>query len=144
MVSTEERQTVAASYILTFYQEVQNLTHTHAQYLNILSELKEKYKDTDSASPEEKEATLKAAQMVRFSATKCYIMYRSISDGLKIKSDKVKKAYEKVKDKLIVNSLDLEAYVMLLNGFIVDDVIQSLLENSQQIVNEILKNDAAK
>ena len=136
----DEKKLAGASYIFSFYKEVQILTDYYAQYINFLLELKEKSKDADISKlgENEKLAVMQGVQQVRISAHKSYIQYCSIIGVLKIgKEDKIKESYTKIKDKYIVPQSDLEIYVIELNQFLLNKIIQGLLEDSQNLIEEV-------
>ena len=131
-----EKDLAGASYIITFYKEVQDLTSHYANYSNILLELEnrhgitEKMSETEKAvaaskmPDEEKAFIIQQAQLVRYAAYKCYIEYHSIMLGVGQSVDaKLIESYKRIKSTFIINRDDLESYVMALNAVIVKDVI---------------------
>ena len=140
----DEKKLAGASYIFSFYKEVQILTDFYAQYINFLLELKEKSKVTDVSKFEdaEKIVLIQGVQQVRISAHKCYIQYISISGVLKVndEKDKIKDSYVKIKANYVIVESDLEDYVVNLNSFLLNKIIQSLLEDSQSFIEEVYKD----
>ncbi len=143
----DEKKLAGASYIFSFYKEVQILTDYYSQYINFLLEIKEKSKgiDIDKLGDAEKTTIMQGVQQVRISAHKSYVQYISIIGVLKIKDDdkdedKIKESYKKVKTDYIINEGDLETYVISLNKFLLNGIIQSLLEDSQHIIEEVYKD----
>lgn len=142
MVSVDEKKTVAASYILSFYSEVQNLTHNHSQYVNLLLELENKTNsDAAKQTDADKQIIINACQMLRYSATKCYIQYKSIAPQLKTKAIDLDKLYLKIRNNFIFNRNDIEEYTIMLNNVLVEGIIQELLATSQKLVGDIFKNE---
>jgi hypothetical protein len=139
-----EERTTAASYIITFFQEVGNLTSQFAAYQNLMLELKESYK-TDEAMGKMEESDRNqiklSTQNVRFYALKCYTMYEALIEGAKKSKDqKVKQSYENIKRQFIINTDELEEYVMLMNKVLATEIMQGLLETSQSIMDDIYKD----
>jgi predicted nucleic acid-binding Zn-ribbon protein len=134
-----EEKTAAASYVLTFYTEVQQLTNTYANYENLLLQLQEKYgKDLSKTDEIEKEQIKTACQMLRYYVNLTYIKYASIAAKTKEKSDiDIKKLYEQLKSNYIVDLQEIHKYVIKLNGVLMNTVIKTLLESSADIVNKI-------
>lgn len=138
-----EERTTAASYILTFYQDVIYLTHNYSLYLNELTKLGMKYNTSDVLSKMEeveKQIIIQLAQNVRYYIHKCYIQYNAVLKAAKFKEDRsIEEIYKKLRDVLIINRHDLEKYVIAINQVLVNNVMKSLLESSQDIVENIYK-----
>ena len=144
----DEKKLAGASYIFSFYKEVQILTDFYAQYINFLLEIKEKAKDNDinKLGEAEKLQVMQGVQQVRISAHKSYIQYISIIGVLKVKEsneEEIKASYVKIKAIYVIKEEDLEKYVISLNKFLLNGVIQSLLEDSQDIIEEVYKDVGA-
>ena len=139
-----EKQIAGASYLLDFYQEVNNLTHHYAQYSNLLIEAKHKYgKEIDSLDENAKGILVTEVQSVRYYAYRCYIMYETLRPSLKLKKNtKLKEAYDKVKDVYIMKQEELEKFVIALNSVLVQEVIKDLLDTSQALIATVYQNDA--
>lgn len=136
-----EQKITASNYIISFYQEVENLTHNHAIYINLLIELKAKYgekPDAKKITEEEYNVLSTTVQTVRYYCTKAYIKYNSISNQFQ-KNEDVKKQYDLIKSpsNYLIDSEKLESFVTLMNNIIVDKVIRNLLKSSQDFVSEI-------
>lgn len=140
-----ERQAAGASYLLTFYQEIINLTHHYAQYSNLLVEAKNKYgnKEINEIEDDAKNIIVTEVQSVRYSTYKCYIMYKTIIPSLKLKENKDLLAlYNKIKEDYLIKQEDLENFVIALNSVLITEVIKNLLDTSQALVEDIYKNAA--
>jgi len=140
MANVDEKKTVGASYLISFYTEVQTLTHYHSQYINLMLELESKYKDVNKYTDAEKTLVNNACQACRQSATKCFIQFISISKQLKSKVADVTEigtAYNKIKNEFVIHRQDLENFVIKLNEVLVSDIIQELMVTSQNLVNDI-------
>lgn len=134
----DESRITAASYIYQFYIEIQSLNDNYSQYLNVLLELENKYKDTDKATDEEKQVLTQVTQLVRFSVHKTFIQYNSIMKGLKkTVNEDVKTSYEDIKRTFIINREKLEEYVITMNAVLIEDVIKKLLETTQDLLNDL-------
>ncbi len=136
----DEKKIAGASYIFAFYKEVQILTDYYAQYINFLLEVKEKTKGENLEKLDEavKTTIMQGVQQARISAHKTYIQYISIVDVLKRgKQDKIGEIYKRIKTDYIIKEEDLRDYVVALNKVLLNEVIQSLLEDSQTIINQV-------
>lgn len=139
-----ERRAAAASYILTFYQEIVNLTHHYAQYSNLLVEAVNKYgSKVEELEDEAKGILVTEVQSVRYCAYKCYVMYKTLIPSLKLKENKeLLGVYSKIKDSYIMKQEDLEKFVIVLNSVLVEEVIKDLLDTSQALVEGVYQNAA--
>lgn len=140
-----EKQITGVSYILTFFKEVQQITHTYAQYVNLMLELETKYnKDVDKIPEEERAILTGTMQLIRQSAHKVYIQYVAISESGKLKKDKeITSTYKPIKKNLIINRDDIEKFVIALNKVLVTDIMQEILANSQSLIGNIYDNETA-
>lgn len=138
-----EERTVAASYLLNFYQDFQMLAHHYAQYLNIMLEAQYKYGEEalKKMNDEEKQTILMSAQNLRYYVNKTYVAYCGIMPNLPGKErkkepeqDKLKAHKESVNGLLIIKREDAEKYLIELNAFIATDIMKSLLQDSEGIV----------
>lgn len=147
-----EERTAAASYVLTFYQEVQALTQGYAQYLNILAELEARHGVEDLAKrveENEKQLLVQTVQNIRAYANKVHISYNCIRDNLpELKEERerqeseenhrrIEAAKTKINAAFIIRTQDIEEYVIGLNKFLVSHIMRNLLVSSSDIVNSI-------
>lgn len=140
----DESRLTAASYIISFYNEVQTINHNYADYLNYSLELENKYGsggDFSKAADEEKHTISMLLQLVRRSAHKTYIQYNCIDEALpKPKGEKsisIEKEYEKIKSTYVILRADLEEYVIKLNKILVSRIMAELLTTSSQIIESV-------
>jgi len=144
-----EEKATAASYIISFYQEVMLLNQHHANYVNVLAEISAKYGEKDSTLEiDERNILTLAAQNLRNAIQKCHIQYMAIAKNIKPIQNKVKEKEEKTEKELrelfkkiietfIIKADDSSEYVIFLNTFLVKKVMKSILENSQEIVSKM-------
>lgn len=136
-MAVNQEQYAAASYILTFYQDIMYLTHNYSIYVNKLIELEQKQKE-DSIKGEDRDQIIKLMQEIRYYCHQTYIKYESIKKSIGFKDDKkIKKLYEILKSSLSVERNDIEDYVLQLNKLLVKDIIKDLLDTSQTLVSQI-------
>lgn len=139
-----EDKRAAASYILTFYQEVANLTHHYAQYKILLVELA--MKDTESGmealDEREKGILIQALQSFRYFAHKATVQYRCIMESLgKPIDEKVLALYNGLDQMFIIKKQMADDYVAAMNTVLLQSVIKNLMETSQDIVDTVYQND---
>jgi len=138
----KEEKIVAASYIVSFYQQVDLLTHTYSQYSNLLIELESKYGEQliVKMSVEENNLVTQAVQQVRYYCHRCYVQYRCIIENIdkgKKELEDVEKLYEAVKQDFIIVRSNIEKFVIKLNSVLIKSVMKNLLETSQEVLGNI-------
>jgi len=145
---TNEKKQAAASYILTFYNQVIQLNDSYSRFLNMLVELDSKYgaEFEKKAEDSEKNALIEQSRIVRYVSTNAFIQYRVIRESIEKLNDKtqielIEKQYEAIRDKVIPRRNELQEYVITLNKFLVTNIIQELLTNSSEFIDTILNNN---
>lgn len=140
----KDEQILGANYIIEFYNEIKNLTDTYSAYLNLQIELKSKYNTTptEQLKLEEIESqTLKTTiQNLRFYAHKAQIHFITIAEitGIKITTiNELQEGYNTLNASFIPQEKELTKYVLTLNKTLAGEIIQNLLQNSQQIINSL-------
>jgi hypothetical protein len=137
-----EQKVTGANYVLTFYNDVQELTNTTAQYGNILLDIRQKYgSELKGLSDLEKQQVANTCQTLRFFSVRAYIglmgIYRAVKKEI---PQGVTDAYALIKTQYTPALEAVEAYTIEINSALVDDVIKSLLESSQELVNSVYGN----
>lgn len=135
----DERKSTGASYLINFYQEVSRLTQAYSNYINILTELGTKSEHLDQMSEHEKNTFIEVVQEVRFSVNVTYISYCSIKRGLRqqtlTENDiDVEALHNAINEKFAIHKEKLKEYVVEINSFLITDIVQELLNTSQNIV----------
>lgn len=139
-----ERKSAGANYIISYFNEVQQLKVIYAQYINFLLELKTKYhnENLDKLEEIERGQLSQLAQGVRHLVHLTYISYASIFSIDKLKVDKkIAELYYKIANTYIINTKELEQYVTEINRSLVLDIVKDLLTSSQDVVNDLYKNE---
>jgi hypothetical protein len=138
-----DKQTAGSNYIITFYKEIEELTHNFAVYTNVMLEIKQKYGDDLSKVEEDvKTVILKTVQAVRIGLQKSYVQYVSIKSVLKLDSNNiVEDLYNTIKKQFVIKIDDLELYVIAINTVLVNDIIQSLLNTSNDLLQSMYKDE---
>lgn len=147
--AVNEERTTAASYIITFYKEVQELSHNFVLYENIMLELNVKYKNFSQGlniEQEDKDILIKLVQTLRYHSHKCMLQYQCIIESIEdkeTKDDKEKKEseelYKKIKETFIIEREDIYLFVKFMNKFLIKDIMKHLLEDSQTALDNIYK-----
>jgi len=141
-MAAKEKEIAGASYIISFYKEIQQLTHNYGNYLNLMLEVENKYGNPPKNIDDEVQNQISyTIQTVRLSIHKSYVMYCSIQPTLEEKDNKkrteLKEAYNQLKKDFVLNRETLENYVVSINAILVKDIIQNLLASSQGLINEV-------
>lgn len=145
-----ERETAAASYILNFYRDVTLLGHYVAAYQNILLEVDFKYSgvDMNALGGEEKNAIIAAVQNTRYYINRTHMQYVSIKEKIKNLKEgneiNIKAGWEKANKQFIIDRFVAVDYCTELNKVLVNDVIQSILESNQDILNSLFADEPQK
>ena len=140
--SKNEKEQAAASYIIEFYQSVQLMTHEHANYVNTLVFLNNKYGDLkDKRMEDQDDAALKErVQILRHCYIKGYLIISSIRMALKIENNEtkeLKELYENIKKDFIIKTEDSEKFVTIMNKHLLSDILNNLVKTSQDFLNKM-------
>lgn len=137
----DERRKAAANYIVNFYNEVEALKQNCIVYSNFLLQLKKKF-DMENVPETEKRQLMDQSMNVRYYVLLSYHSHKGIRDSVNIPGDDgIEKAYNIVKDQLIIKEEDAFKYMNEIVKFMLSEVISTLLETSQNIVSEIFYDD---
>lgn len=139
-----EKRVAAASYILSFYEEVNNVTHYYSIYLNALIELDTKYSKIESnelmakVPDEDKNQLIQLTNYIRYHSNKCYIQYKTLLPKLNIKEDKkLTNFFNSITTTYIIQRAELQEFVLTLHSVLMDGIIQELLESSQSYLENL-------
>lgn len=139
----KDKKVVAASYIFSFYQDIEFLNNDYAHYLNLMLEFENRYPNKEKiegANQDDKQTINKYCQQVRYQVHKVFIKYQSIIPALKIGSDKdLENSYKQLTsmEGYIINREVLNTFVKAVNKCLVNGVIQELLSTNQDLINSI-------
>jgi len=139
-----EDKTTAASYIISFYREVEELSHYYALYLNFILELEGKlgsqFEKTELGEAD-KNIYKEALHNMRYYTIKAYNRYRCLVETKRIKESKtLEKIYPEIEKNYAITRPQIKIIVIKFNVILADEVMKSLLETSQAIVENIYDN----
>lgn len=136
-----EDQLTGAHYIIQFYNQVMQINHQYALYLNLMTELEYKYGKDEGLkrmNDGEKETLASIVQMIRYHSHQIYLQYYAIKDLLKEAGRiNLQEKYLKIKNDFIIDRNNLEEFTIVINKIVVNEVMRGLLQNSQDIINSI-------
>lgn len=145
-----ENQVAASSYILAFYSELNELMSSAANYINIIIRLsgkmqyiKDQKLDIQNMGDDEKVLLEQQLQNFRFWAIRVHVKYLTLNKQIGKKEDKeITEIYKHFQENYIIERDKVEKYVIHMNDFIANEIMQDLLLNSQDLIEQIYtKND---
>lgn len=144
--NAQEKKQAAASYILNFYNQVLMLNDQYSRYLNFLTEIQAKYGAAaeDKTEIEERSLLIDLLRNVRYVVTTSHIQYTVIAKSIGIKreiEEATQKEYLAIRDTFIIKRTDLEKYVFTLNTFLINSIIQELLNSSSEFLDGVFKEN---
>lgn len=148
----DEKKYAAASYIINFYQSVDELTKIYATYSNVILELinrigKENLKEQinqASMDDTEKQVLMNTLANVRYWIHKVWIQYKSIIGSINKEDEQnLQETYDKIKNDFVIELQDFEKLTEGLNKFLLQEIVDKLLQNSDQYIQELYKNEPA-
>jgi hypothetical protein len=139
-----EKERAGSSYIIEFYTTVQLMTHEHANYVNTLVFLKNKYGklfNNDIEIEQNDDLFLKErVQILRHSYIKGYLMLNSLKNILNIKENdltELKKLYDNIRNDFIIKDQDSENFIIKMNNYLLSDILNNLIKSSQDFLNKM-------
>jgi hypothetical protein len=138
-----EEKTASASYVITFYQNVTQLTAFYGQYLNFLLIMENKFKGVhpDKIEPAYKEQLVNLCGQLRFYATSAFIQYTTLAKHIRLPPDtEILTLQENIENNLIIERKNIKAYVLKLNEVLASEIMKTLLMSSQSIIDSVFSN----
>jgi hypothetical protein len=148
-----EEDIAGSSYILSFMNDIENLTNSYAGYLNVLVRIQDRYHMKDpnkkkeatgenNLEQEDEDAILAVAETLRVWITRCYVKASTLQDKIpemKKGLGDIKGLYEKAISSSVIEKEVAENFVLMINKMFVGGILKSLLLKSQDIYREVLK-----
>ena len=137
-----EEKVAGSNYIINFFNNIQYLNHSYANYINALLELEIKYGDNpkkEGMDVNDLNNVIKIGQELRYHCHKIYIEYNSIFAVLKQQIDEeINSTYKDfIKKDLLVGRDKAELFIIKINQVLINHVIKDLLTSSQDVFNSI-------
>lgn len=129
----------AAGYIITFFNDIENLTNSFAQFSNLLANLKGNYPTDDELKklPEEQRMQLlQLVQDVRFWVNRTYVKFSALKASVKefeAHGGKVDELYNALLTEKVPEFDKLKSYVIELNRLFVLGIVSTLLTKAYDI-----------
>jgi hypothetical protein len=148
-----EEEIASSSYIISFYNDIENLTNSYAGYLNVLVRIQDRYglkdKPADAKDhslkklePEDEKALLEVAEGIRVWIARCFVKLSTLQDKIpemKKNAPEIKTLYEKAISTSVIQKEVAEAFVLQINKVFVAGVLKDLLIKSKDIYKEFLQ-----
>jgi len=139
----DEKKNAAASYIMTFYQEVQAVKQTYAAYLDLILDLQLSYgvEGISKLEDDQKDTVKSAIKQLRYLVIQSMTSYKAITQSTKKDiNKKLQQSYDNIKKDYIIKIKDIELFTEELNRALLDQVITNLLKTSEDIISDIYKD----
>lgn len=137
-----ENTTAAAGYIITFFNEIENLTHHTAGYCNVLTELREKYPGDQTLKKmddTERQALQQSVKFSRYWVVRTYVKLSALAPKIP-EFQKNLKQIESLKQPITSQGVPeydtLEKYVLELNKLFVAGIMSELLTKAQDVYSK--------
>lgn len=129
----------AAGYIITFFNDVESLTNSFAEYSNLLGKFSQKYPNDKQLSklPEyERNEAIRITYQIKFWLIRSYIKFTSLKSEMKefdCHSEKIDTLYQELVKTQTPEFDKLQEYVIEINKLFVSGVVSELLKKAYDI-----------
>jgi hypothetical protein len=147
MPEDKEEKLAGASYIMTFFGDVENLTGHGGAFINMLAVIKEKYPKSEMAAlsnegmdEADQMNLMTAVQNVRFMAFRCWVRFNALKGQItqfKSNETKINELYSKISDNPVPSKKDVEDFVVTMNELFVNGVVQEILGSAGEVLRSV-------
>jgi hypothetical protein len=147
MPEIKEEKIAAASYVVTFFNDVEALTWQGAAFINMIAQFKEKYPPQDANKMEEEGLDesdqvnlMTSVQNIRSMTFRCYVKFKSLIKQIeewKSYEPKIKELYNKISDAGVPAKSDVEEFVIVMNELFVVGIIGELLGSAGDVLRKL-------
>lgn len=141
---SEEKQAAGAGYILSFFNDIEQLTTYFASYLNVMLVLRCKYGDAEKLrnleglEEQDRVDLVATAQGMRTWIVRSYVKAKALQDKITgFGNVKIDDAYKKATGEFIVNPEVIEEYVIEINRVFADEMLSDLLIRAYDIAGRL-------
>lgn len=141
-----DKEVSAAGYLLTFFNDIEKVTNSFANYCNLLADCKGNYPTQSELKKldQQKKDEIKAiTQETRFWINRTYVKFSALKAKLSEFENNeqiVTEAYEKLIEQQTPEFSELKKYVIELNKLFVLEVVDTLLTKSTDIYAQYTSN----
>jgi len=142
-----QEQIASASYIMTFFNDVEALSWQSANYVNLMISTKAKYStkdlkdDTIELDSEDQSSLVNITQNLRAMIFRTYTKLIALSDSIHLEKElegEIKKLYEKIIKEVSPSQVDVETFNIKINKVFVSGVMADLLLKSKDIISGLV------
>lgn len=145
---TKDQRIAGASYIVTFFNDVEALNWQAPAYINLITQFKFKYPQKgESGRPEESDMDIvdqtnlqSSVQMIKTYVFRVYTKFRALSkqiDQFDEYKDIMEKGYKAVSGEAIPSQEVIEGFVITVNELFVMGIVGELLGSASEVLRTI-------
>lgn len=132
-----EQQVAGAGYVLSFFNDIEQLSNYYAQYINTVLSFERKYpnnKALEGMSEEDRQALIATVQGLRTWIIRCFVKAQALKEKVEnFTSDEFEEIYRKVTSNFIPEREDVESFVIEINKAFVNGMLVDLLNRARDV-----------
>lgn len=132
-----EQQVAGAGYVLSFFNDVEQLSNYYAQYINTILSFERKYPDSkalENMSEEDRQTLINVVQGLRTWIIRCFVKAQALKEKVEnFTSDEFEESYRKVTGEFIPEKEVVEKFVIEINKAFVNGVLVDLLNQARDV-----------
>lgn len=140
--------TIDNSNKINLYLYVLRLQSGFSEYINVMCELKQKYKDMAKIPEEEKNTLTFYVQALRMLCSTCYLQYNFIVQQIndEEKNNKnIESVYKnKIRNDYVIEIESMDTFISSLQKYVSDKLSQTIISENEKLAAEFLKDDHGK
>lgn len=132
-----EQQVAGAGYVLSFFNDIEQLSNYYAQYINTILSFERKYPDSkalENMSEEDRQTLINVVQGLRTWIIRCFVKAQALKEKVEnFTSDEFEESYRKVTGEFIPEKEVVEKFVIEINKAFVNGVLVDLLNQARDV-----------
>lgn len=138
---TDEKLVAGAGYILTLFNDIEQLTSYFANYLNTFIELKHKYRDVknlDQLEEGDRSNLISLIQGMRSWVVRTYIKMKALEEQIgEVNTGRLEESYKEVVSSFVLNPNTVEKYVIEINRAFAKGILRDLLVQAHDLYTRL-------
>ena len=138
---TDEKLVAGAGYILTLFNDIEQLTSYFANYLNTFIELKHKYRDVknlDQLEECDRSNLISLIQGMRSWVVRTYIKMKALEEQIgEVNTGRLEESYKEVVSSFVLNPNTVEKYVIEINRAFAKGILRDLLVQAHDLYTRL-------
>lgn len=134
---TDEKLVAGAGYILTFFNDIEQLTSYFASYLNTFLELKSKYQDLealDKLDESDRANLVGLIQGMRSWIVRTYVKAKALEEHVsEFNVEELEKSYKEATENFVLKPESVEKYVIEINKAFAKGIMKDLLVQAHDL-----------